>query len=450
MIARSLRWRLLLVAAAAILVALAIAWAFMTLLFGRHLERQLEAEMTRGALVVVAGLELSPTGSPALTAQPADPRVDTPAGGYYWQVSADEGALRSRSLWDAALPVPADVPTDAWRMRRAPGPFGQPVAVLERRLVIDSDHAPVVVQVAQDTAPLAAARAGFARELAVFLAALWAVLSAAAWLQVTLGLSPLARIRGDLAKLESDAEARLPPARLREIQPLVQAINSLADARAGELELARHRAADLAHGLKTPLAALAAQSRRAREAGADAAAEGMDRAIAAIGRVVDAELARMRLARIGRVPGATARVREVVERLVNVLEHTEKGGRLAFAIDIPAGLQLAMQGEHLSEVVGAVLENAVNYARRQVRVAGAAGPEWTSLSVEDDGAGIAPDLLEQALVRGQRLDEAGGSGLGLSIAREMVEASHGRIALDASPLGGLRVRFTWGAGAQHR
>src|SRR3546814_3868768 len=98
----------------------------MTLLFGRHLERQLEAEMTRGALVLVAGLELSPAGAPTLAAQPVDPRLDKPAGGYYWQVSAHEGALRSRSLWDAALPVPADVPADGWLMRRAPGPFGQP------------------------------------------------------------------------------------------------------------------------------------------------------------------------------------------------------------------------------------------------------------------------------------------------------------------------------------
>src|SRR3546814_7726540 len=109
-----------------------------------------------------------------------------------------------------------------------------------------------------------------------------------------------------------------------------------------------------------------------------------------------------------------------------------------------------MQEEHLSEVVGAVLENAVNYARRQVRITGAAGPEWTSLSVEDDGAGIVPELLEQALVRGHRLDEAGGSGLGLSIAREMVEASNGRIALEAPQLGGLRVRFTCGAGVPQR
>src|SRR3546814_5209649 len=64
-----------------------------------------------------------------------------------------------------------------------------------------------------------------------------------------------------------------------------------------------------------------------------------------------------RLARMGRVPGASAGVRAVVERLVNVLEHTEKGGRLAFAIDVPAGLHLAMQEEHLSEVVGAVLRS---------------------------------------------------------------------------------------------
>src|SRR3546814_12345395 len=109
-----------------------------------------------------------------------------------------------------------------------------------------------------------------------------------------------------------------------------------------------------------------------------------------------------------------------------------------------------MQEEHLSEVVGAVLENAVNYARRQGRITGAAGPEWTSLSVEDDGAGIAPELLAQALVRGHRLDEAGGSGLGLSIAREMVATSPGRIALAASPPGGLRGRFTWSARVPQR
>src|SRR3546814_5704623 len=47
----------------------------------------------------------------------------------------------------------------------------------------------------------------------------------------------------------------------RSVQPLIDAINALADVREADLDRARRRAADLAHGLKTPLAALAAQSR---------------------------------------------------------------------------------------------------------------------------------------------------------------------------------------------
>ena len=446
MIARSLRWRLLLGAMAAILVALCVAWLFMTLLFERHLERRLQADMTRDALSLVADLSFAADGSPLLEAEPGDPRLRKPAGGYYWQVSTGNGVLRSRSLWDADLEASRTPPASDWQLRRAQGPFQQPVAILERKLQLETDVPAVVVQLAQDTRPLASARAEFGKELAIFLAVLWLVLSAAAWLQVTLGLKPLGKIRGELAALRDSASARLPDSHLQEIQPLTDAINSLADTREGDLEMARRRATDLAHGLKTPLAAMAAQSRRAREAGADGAADGMDRAIAAIGSTIDAELARARIAVAGRASGSFIALRPVVERLVTVLEHTEKGGEVAFAIDVPATLQLAIRPDDLSEILGAVLENAVKYARRQVRVAGNAGPEWTSLSIEDDGPGIAQDRVEDALMRGGRLDESGsGSGLGLAIARELVEAMGGAIELGESSLGGLKIRFVWGA-----
>ncbi len=447
MIARSLRWRLLLGAMAAILVALVAAWLLMTLLFERHLERRLQAEMTRDALALVADLSLSTEGKPMLEAGVRDPRLQKPAGGYYWQVSAGSAALRSRSLWDATLPMTTDASADDWRLRRVEGPFHEPAAILERRLLLDAKRPPVLVQLAQDTRPLATARAEFGRELAAFLAVLWLVLSAAAWLQVALGLKPLRKVRGELAALRDSASARLPESSLREIQPLTDAINSLADAREHDLELARRRAADLAHGLKTPLAAMSAQSRRAREAGAIAAADGMDRAIAAIGMTIDGELARARIAAAGRHPGTLTEVRPAVERVIDVLEHTEKGGQLAFAIDVPASLLLAVRPDDLAEILGAVLENAVKYARRQVRVSASAGSEWTCLAVEDDGPGIARDRMDDALMRGGRLDESsGGSGLGLSIARELVEAMGGAIELDGSSLGGLMIRFMWGAG----
>ena len=444
MIARSLRWRLLLGAAAAILAALVVAWFFMTLLFERHLERRLQAEIARDALGLVADIAFTADGRPALESEPADARMQKPAGGYYWQISTQSGVLRSRSLWDAALHVPQDPPSGDWRLRRTDGPFGQPIAVLERSLQLEADKPAVIVQLAQDTRPLSSARVEFGRELAAFLVVLWLVLSAAAWLQVSLGLKPLGRVRGDLAALRASASARLPASSLKEIQPLTEAINSLADARELDLEQARRRAGDLAHALKTPLSALAAQSRRAREAGAGQAADGMDRAVAAISTTIEAELARARIAASGALTGRITALRPAVERLVDVLEHTEKGGQLAFAVEIPANLQLLIEPDDLSEIVGAVLENAVNYARRQVRVSGDAGAEWTRLTIEDDGPGIASNRVGHALLRGTRLDESGnGSGLGLSIARELVQATGGTIALSDSQAGGLRVVFTW-------
>ncbi|MCA0395021.1 MAG: HAMP domain-containing histidine kinase [Proteobacteria bacterium] len=445
MIARSLHWRLLAAAAAAILVALCVAWWFMTFLFERHLERRLEDELTRDGLRLVAALTLAPDGSPLIDPVPMDPRLQTPAGGYYWQASTRAGAVRSRSLWDADLPRPARAPADDWTLRHADGPFDEPVSLLEREVAPDAGGPKVLIQLAQDRAPLTAARDEFGRELALFLLALWLVLSAAAWLQVRLGLHPLRRIRGDLDALRANARARLPEARLREIQPLTEAINSLADARERDLELARHRAADLAHGLKTPLSAIAAQSRRARETGAAQAADGLDRAVAAIRRTIDAELAHARAATIRGARGGDTDVRGVVERLVTVIEHTDRGGLLAFTVDVPASLRLGVQAEDLSEILGAVLENAARHARRQVRIGGTAGPQWTVIAVEDDGPGFAADRIDDMLARGGRLDESSGTGLGLSIARELVEATGGRLVLAASPLGGALVRFEWGA-----
>ena len=446
MIAHSLRWRLLLAAAGAILFALALAWVFMTLLFERHLVRRLEVEMTRDALALVAGLAIDAQGRLALEQQPGDARMDKPAGSYYWQVSSPAGVLRSRSLWDSALPVPSQVPIDDWRLQRRDGPFARPVMVLERTLMIDSDQPPVVVQLAQETAALSTARDEFARELAVFLLVLWCVLTAAAWLQVSVGLRPLRRIPAGLEALEHSADARLPPQSLREVQPLVDSINALADARQKELEQARRRASDLAHGLKTPLAALAAQSRRAREAGAAAAADGMEQAISTIKLVVDGELARMRLARLRASRGASTDVGEVVERLAGVIEHTENGETLALGIDIAAGLRLPFEPEQLSEIMGALMENAARHALRQIRVTAATTATGVQVAVEDDGPGLSPDrLLALQHDQGQLLDSSGyaGDGLGLLIVRDLVRSSQGRLHFGRSNLGGLQVTIDW-------
>ena len=138
MIARSLHWRLLAGAAAAILLALCVSWVFMTLLFERHLERRLESELTRDGLRLVAALELDRAGVPVIDPEPMDPRLQTPAGGYYWQVSTPAGAARSRSLWDADLPAHDAPPADDWTLRHDDGPFGERISLLERVVAPDA------------------------------------------------------------------------------------------------------------------------------------------------------------------------------------------------------------------------------------------------------------------------------------------------------------------------
>ncbi len=441
----SLRWRLITGGMLAILAALVTAWLAMTWLFERHIIRREAAELTRTGQVLVAGLKLAPGGAPRVQAVLPDPRLSRAAGGLYWQVSTSGGVQRSVSLWDQILKPPADAPSGGWAPRIAAGPFDDRILLVERVVRPDRDGVAVLIQVASDEKALREARREFGRDLALFLAGLWIVLSAAAAFQVTLGLSPLARVREELSRLRKSPSARMSEDHPREIAPLTQAINALAEAREADLARARRRAGDLAHSLKTPLAALSAQSRRAREAGAGEAADGLDAAITAVAAALEAELARSRAAAVRETTfAAETDPTRVAERLVGVLERTAEGERLMFEVDISAEMRVPASEDVVTEMLGALIENAARHGRRLVRISGQSQAELLRLVVEDDGPGMDMGRFETALARGARLDEAGpGHGLGLSIVRDLADASGASLQMDRSDLGGLRAAIVW-------
>jgi signal transduction histidine kinase len=171
----------------------------------------------------------------------------------------------------------------------------------------------------------------------------------------------------------------------------------------------------------------------------------MDRAISAATAAVEAELARARAAASRHArQDAEAAPLAVAQKLILVLERTDKGMRLDYVLDMPETLRLSVAAEDLSEILGPLLENAVRFARREVSVSGTATDDAVVLTVEDDGPGLSAAEIAQVMVRGVRLDQTGGGhGLGLAIARELVEATGGAIALDTSSLGGLKVELRW-------
>jgi len=436
---------LLVSAAATFFLALLISWFAMTLIFQKHIERRVESELMQIARQLIAALSLDADGRPTIDHAPAEPIVDELKGGLYWALSSQNGQLKSRSLGNQALPPSPVAESVAWHTRIAKGPFAQEVLLLERIVQPHRGRGTVLVQLAFNYDMVRYARQGFGWDLASYLLLLWLILCGAAWAQVELSLLPLSRVRQELDSLKSNPTKRLSSHHPLEVQPLTNAINELADAREKDLSTARRRAADLAHALKTPLAALSAVSRRVREEGVAHLADGLDRAIAAAGTAVNAELARWRAARM-RSASRERRTaaQQVVESVVGVVERTNFGAELVFQVDIPPNVFVPMAAEDLAELLGALVENAARFARRRVSVSGAQCQGGSRLVIEDDGPGVGPTGVEQLLSGGGRADEVGGgTGLGLRIARDLVEASEGHIAISVAALGGLRVQLDW-------
>lgn len=440
----SLRLRLVATGVAAIVLALAMAGLGLTLLFERHVGRTVSQDLDVHLRKLLADLEVDTDGRIAMTGGPVDPRFVEPLSGLYWQIADDRGqTLRSRSLWDSSLLLPKDTPAPGEVHRHeAIGPGDAKVLIAERevRLTVNGRATPITVAVAIDAAHVAAATTAFANDLVIALGLLGIVLTAATAIQVTLGLRPLDVLRRGVANIRAGRDFQLASGVPDEVQPLVEEVNALLAARAGEVERSRHRAADLAHGLKTPLAALAADAARLREAGRPDLADGIDDVIGTMRRHVDRELARVRLRGIaGSQPDVSTALAPLTRSLVATLARTPEGAGIEYDIAVTDAVTVPFERSDLAEALGNLLENATRHARNRVRIAAIA--DSGGIDVEDDGPGIAEAMRPIVLARGGRLDQRGSAGLGLAIVQDVVEAYGWTLQLDRSELGGLRARI---------
>lgn len=123
------------------------------------------------------------------------------------------------------------------------------------------------------------------------------------------------------------------------------------------------------------------------------------------------------------------------------------GARVTLACDIAQDIAFAGAREDLEEMLGNLVDNAVKWSRAQVRIHAWRDGATIHIAVDDDGPGMQPDAIAQALQRGVRLDtRMPGHGLGLSIVDGVAAGYGGRLVLDNRP-GGFRARLELPAGA---
>jgi two-component system OmpR family sensor kinase len=362
------------------------------------------------------------------------------------QIWDRDGVLVYYSRPGAGLPVPAtegysDVMQDghAWRVYTH----------------VEGRHALQVAHALDERREIAAQSA--LRTL-LPLAALIPFLGVLIWYAVGRGLRPLETMSRAVAKRQPDAMAPLAEGGLpEELRPLAGSLNALLARLSDALNAQRRFTADAAHELRTPLAALKLQvelAERAPDEGQRAAAlaeleDGVDRA----SHLVDQLLAMARLE-----PEALAKNFAACDLVALAKDGIVARAALAADRRIDLGLARAAvvrargDAASLSMLLANLLDNALRYTpeggRIDVSIDDDAG--HAVLTVADDGPGIPAGDRERVFDRFHRGSNAadgpeqGGSGLGLSIVRRIVDAHGATITLDAGADGrGLvaRVRF---------
>lgn len=427
---RSLGQRLLLILGASIVAAWLATACFTYLDTRRLIDEMLDAQLEQSVSLLVAMLDRVPRdsldgASLHLPGTGAD-------GMIAYRVSTDTGEA-TRNAGGGS-----DFPTDEWR----PG-FTDAISETGRWRVfgvVDGAGRFIEVALRQE------ARARFADRVAVhILHPLWfavPLLAALVWLSVRWGLGPLRAIAATVERRRAEDVRPLDiSAAPAEVRPLLDALDGLLARIAALLERERRFAADAAHELRTPLAAIRTHAEVARqECNQEKCAVALEGVVAGTdrgSRLVEQLLVLSRLDQ-DTMTGDTGPV-DLRELVVDCVAWAAPGATrdgIDLGVADAAGGNAVVAGDRelLRVMIRNLIDNAMRYspAGGEVTAAVDAGGGEVVLRVIDSGPGIPAELRERVFDRFYRVEGSHrpGCGLGLSIVSRIVALHGGQVEFE--------------------
>lgn len=283
-----------------------------------------------------------------------------------------------------------------------------------------------------------------------------AAASAAVAVALVIGTSiarRIERLRSASAQLAAgDLTARAPETGPRELADLGRAFNEMASSIESLFDARRELVAAASHDLRTPIASITAMLEAIEDGIADASeylAPLQDQA-RRLGSLVEDlfELARIDAGSLAHELHEI-RLEPLVESCVRGLEAEARARNVTLERHFDGAPAARCAPEEVERVLLNLLTNALRHTPSDgtVAVVLAAGDDEVRVSVEDTGEGLTAETARRMFDRFWRGDSArsadgGGAGLGLAIARGLVEAQGGRIWAEPRQNGGARVSFT--------
>jgi signal transduction histidine kinase len=239
-----------------------------------------------------------------------------------------------------------------------------------------------------------------------------------------------------------------------EVTALAQAFNSMAADLEYAEQLRRNMVADVAHELRTPLSNIQGYLEAIRDGMIEpdaATIRSLNEEASLLSRLVN-ELQELSLAEAGelKLVFQAEDITELLRQAVSPLQPQLTAGEISLSLELPDSLPLVnIDWQRVNQVLHNILENAVAHTPKggAIRVAASEKGKWVEVSVADTGKGIPAEDLPHIFERFYRVDKSraratGGSGLGLTIAKRLVEAHGGTITVQSKLGEGSRFSFT--------
>ena len=239
-----------------------------------------------------------------------------------------------------------------------------------------------------------------------------------------------------------------------EVASLAEAFNSMAADLENAEQLRRNMVADVAHELRTPLSNIQGYLEAIRDGMVEpdaAVIRSLNEETSLLSRLVN-ELQELSLAEAGelKLVYQTEDITDLVKQAATSWQPQLTAREISLSLDLPDGLpSVNVDWQRISEVLHNILENAATHTHRggTIKVSARHKGKWVEVSVSDTGEGIPAQDLPRIFDRFYRVDKSraratGGSGLGLTIAKRLIEAHGGTIAVQSKLGEGSRFSFT--------
>lgn len=264
------------------------------------------------------------------------------------------------------------------------------------------------------------------------------------WIAAHWSLLPIGKLSAQLEQVEAGSRDSLDPYPPGELRGLVSNLNLLLHSERQRSLRYHTTLSDLTHSLKTPLAVLQSTLRSVRHRGQQSFEEAEPVMLDQISRI--SQQIGYYLNRATLKSDQTILSREVhsvpalLDSLCFALNKVYQQKGVSIAMEIPPELTFRGDKDDFMEVIGNVLDNACKYCLEFIEISSRQTENALHIYIDDDGPGIPNSKREIIFQRGQRIDTMRpGQGIGLTLAKEIVESYQGDIVIHSLEKGGTRM-----------